>query len=168
MLSGVMLNVAMLSVVVLNVIVLNVVMLSVAVLNVVLLNVIMLSVAVLNVVMLSVAVLNVILLNVVMVDVVMLNVVAPSNSAVGPGRKIRKRERERNKYNLPRSNDDAHFYYIDSLTLSVDVFDFNVDSGSVENKRRLFRFEKNDVKGFPGINVIKLFKIRNIRMFVLS
>jgi len=50
---------------------------------------------------------------------------------------------------LIRSTDDTLMYYIDTLTLSVDVFDFDVESGNVGNRRKLFRFDKNGIQGFP-------------------
>ena len=40
-------------------------------------------------------------------------------------------------------------YYIDTLSLGVDVFDFDVVAGDIKNRRRLFRFDENDVEGFP-------------------
>ena len=40
-------------------------------------------------------------------------------------------------------------YYIDTLTYGVDVFDFDVESGSISHRRKLFCFNKNSLQGFP-------------------
>jgi hypothetical protein len=77
MLSVVMLNDIMLSVVMLSVVMLNVIMLSVVMLSVIMLNVIMLNVVMLSVIMRNVVMLNVVMLIVIMLNGVMLNVVAP-------------------------------------------------------------------------------------------
>ena len=48
-----------------------------------------------------------------------------------------------------RSKDNSLMYYIDTLTLNVEVFDFDDITGSVSNRRNLFSFEKNRIEGFP-------------------
>ena len=40
-------------------------------------------------------------------------------------------------------------YYIDTMTLSVEVLDFDDVTGTVTNRRILFGFEKNGIKGYP-------------------
>jgi len=40
-------------------------------------------------------------------------------------------------------------YYIDTISLGVDVFDFNVANGDLTNRRRLFKFDDNGVQGYP-------------------
>jgi gluconolactonase len=50
---------------------------------------------------------------------------------------------------ISRSNDNSLMYYIDTLTLNVEVFDFDDATGSLSNRRNLFSFEKNRVEGFP-------------------
>lgn len=45
------------------------------------------------------------------------------------------------------SPDNSLFYYIDSLTREVSVYDFDLSTGSINNKRRFIGFSEED--GFP-------------------
>ena len=45
------------------------------------------------------------------------------------------------------SPDNSLFYYIDSLTREVSVYDFDLSTGSINNKRRFISFSEED--GFP-------------------
>ena len=45
------------------------------------------------------------------------------------------------------STDDSLFYYIDSPTREVSVYDFDLSTGSINNKRRFMSFTEED--GFP-------------------
>ena len=45
------------------------------------------------------------------------------------------------------SPDDSLFYYIDSPTREVSVYDFDLSTGSINNKRRFISFSEED--GFP-------------------
>ncbi|XP_066994233.2 regucalcin [Anabrus simplex] len=50
---------------------------------------------------------------------------------------------------LAWSLDNKIMYYIDSLTLKVEAFDFNAEKGQAINRRTAFDFKANGVKGFP-------------------
>ena len=47
------------------------------------------------------------------------------------------------------SSDGTKFFYIDSLAYSVDVFDYDIQNGSVSNRKVLFDLKKNGIKGLP-------------------
>ena len=47
------------------------------------------------------------------------------------------------------SKDDKTFYYIDTLEFRVDAFDYDIETGSVSNRRTVFDFGANKIKGFP-------------------
>nr|XP_023656806.1 regucalcin [Paramormyrops kingsleyae] len=48
---------------------------------------------------------------------------------------------------LDWSPDQSTFYYIDSLSYRVDAFDYSVATGSISNRREVYRLEKEE--GFP-------------------
>ncbi|KAK7866858.1 hypothetical protein R5R35_006026 [Gryllus longicercus] len=50
---------------------------------------------------------------------------------------------------LAWSHDKTLFYYIDSPTKRVDVFDFDVADGNIANRRTAFDFVANHVEGVP-------------------
>ncbi|XP_037962670.2 regucalcin [Plutella xylostella] len=46
-----------------------------------------------------------------------------------------------------RSN--KYMFYIDTPTRNIDVFDFDLDTGMIRNRRTIFSFESNNVTGLP-------------------
>jgi gluconolactonase len=50
---------------------------------------------------------------------------------------------------LAWSSDGSKFFYIDSVAYSVDVFDYDVENGTVSNRRVLFDLKKNGIAGLP-------------------
>lgn len=50
---------------------------------------------------------------------------------------------------LAWSHDRSTFYYIDSLANSVDAFEYDDAAGKISNRRVVFDFKKNDIKGVP-------------------
>ncbi|XP_043928497.1 regucalcin [Protopterus annectens] len=48
---------------------------------------------------------------------------------------------------LDWSPDHKHFYYVDSLSYRVDVFDYDINSGSICNRRVLYKMEEDE--GIP-------------------
>lgn len=50
---------------------------------------------------------------------------------------------------LAWSADNKKFYYIDSLKLTVDSYDYDISTGNIANEKTLFCFKKNNVNGFP-------------------
>ncbi|CAG0913320.1 unnamed protein product [Notodromas monacha] len=47
------------------------------------------------------------------------------------------------------SSDDKLFYYIDTWSLRVDVFDYDIDSATISNRRTLFDLVENGFEGSP-------------------
>ena len=47
------------------------------------------------------------------------------------------------------SSDGSKFFYIDSLVHTVDVFDYDIRTGTASNRRVLFDLKKNGIKGIP-------------------
>uniref|UniRef100_A0A224XUC0 Regucalcin n=1 Tax=Panstrongylus lignarius TaxID=156445 RepID=A0A224XUC0_9HEMI len=47
------------------------------------------------------------------------------------------------------NGDNTIMYYIDSPTRKIDAFDFYLKTATIENRRTLFDFEKNNVPGLP-------------------
>ncbi|XP_059051803.1 regucalcin-like isoform X1 [Achroia grisella] len=47
------------------------------------------------------------------------------------------------------TSDNKYMFYIDSPTRNVDVFDFNLNTGNLRNRRTLFSFNANNVTGVP-------------------
>ncbi|XP_013186262.2 regucalcin-like [Amyelois transitella] len=45
--------------------------------------------------------------------------------------------------------DNKYMFYIDTTTRNVDVFDFDLDSATLRNRRTLFSFKANNVSGDP-------------------
>ncbi|XP_022815254.1 regucalcin-like [Spodoptera litura] len=45
--------------------------------------------------------------------------------------------------------DKKFMFYIDSPTRNIDVFDFDLEEGSVRNRRTLFSYQANNVSGVP-------------------
>ena len=50
---------------------------------------------------------------------------------------------------LEWSLDGKKMYYIDSLTLKIDSFDFDIETGNISNRRTVFDLKENEIKGFP-------------------
>ena len=50
---------------------------------------------------------------------------------------------------LAWSSDGSKFFYIDSLAHSVDVFDYDIQNGSVSNRKVLFDLKKHGIQGLP-------------------
>ena len=50
---------------------------------------------------------------------------------------------------LEWSLDGKTMYYIDSLTLKIDSFDFDIDTGNIKNRKTVFDLKENEIKGFP-------------------
>jgi len=50
---------------------------------------------------------------------------------------------------LAWTSDNSTFYYIDSFSYRVDVFDFNDVTGTLSNRRPAFDFKANGVDGIP-------------------
>ncbi|XP_073959187.1 regucalcin-like [Choristoneura fumiferana] len=52
--------------------------------------------------------------------------------------------------------DNKFMFYIDSPTKNIDVFDFNLNTGAIRNRRTLFSFQANNVTGDPdGMTIDK-------------
>ncbi|XP_049884815.1 regucalcin-like [Pectinophora gossypiella] len=47
------------------------------------------------------------------------------------------------------TSDNKYMFYIDTPTRNVDVFDFELATGSIRNRRTLFSFQANNVTGLP-------------------
>ncbi|CAG4959772.1 unnamed protein product [Colias eurytheme] len=47
------------------------------------------------------------------------------------------------------TSDDKFMFYIDSPLRTIDVFDFNIETGDIRNRRTLFSFQKHNVTGVP-------------------
>ncbi|CAH2054425.1 unnamed protein product, partial [Iphiclides podalirius] len=47
------------------------------------------------------------------------------------------------------TSDNKFMFYIDTPTRNIDVFDFNLDEGTICNRRTLFSFQTNNVTGMP-------------------
>lgn len=45
--------------------------------------------------------------------------------------------------------EQTRFYYIDTPTRKIDVFDYDIQTGSIANRRTLFDFQTNSVPGSP-------------------
>ncbi|XP_015116165.1 regucalcin isoform X2 [Diachasma alloeum] len=57
---------------------------------------------------------------------------------------------------LSWSHDSETFYYIDSPTLEVVAYDYDMESGDISNKRVIFNLKENDVPGVPdGMTIDK-------------
>lgn len=41
------------------------------------------------------------------------------------------------------------FYYIDSMKRTVDAFDYDVEKGTIANRREIFNLDKQNIQGFP-------------------
>lgn len=50
---------------------------------------------------------------------------------------------------LTWSPDNKIFYYIDTITSTIDAFDYDIENGEIANRRVIFDLKKNNVKGFP-------------------
>ena len=50
---------------------------------------------------------------------------------------------------LDWSLDGKIMYYIDSLALKVEAFDYDATNGNIQNRRTVFDLPSNGVKGFP-------------------
>jgi len=50
---------------------------------------------------------------------------------------------------LAWSSDNKTFYYIDSLTYRVDAWDYDSVGGVISNRRPVFDFKANNIKGIP-------------------
>ncbi|KAK7866866.1 hypothetical protein R5R35_006032 [Gryllus longicercus] len=50
---------------------------------------------------------------------------------------------------LAWSRDNKVFYYIDTWTHKVDAFDFDIKNGVISNRRTVFDFSANGIKGLP-------------------
>ncbi|CAH0596361.1 unnamed protein product [Chrysodeixis includens] len=50
---------------------------------------------------------------------------------------------------LAWTSDKKFMFYIDTPTRNIDVFDFDLDNGSIRNRRTLFSFQANNVTGLP-------------------
>lgn len=52
--------------------------------------------------------------------------------------------------------DNKFMFYIDSPSRNIDVFDYNLQNGSIRNRRTLFSFQANNVTGVPdGMTIDK-------------
>ena len=52
------------------------------------------------------------------------------------------------------SHDNKTFYYVDSAAGAVFGYDFDNQNGTIKNKRTIFDFKSNGLKGFPdGLTV---------------
>ncbi|KAM3961187.1 regucalcin [Aphomia sociella] len=47
------------------------------------------------------------------------------------------------------TSDNKYMFYIDTPTRNIDVFDFELDTGIIRNRRTLFSFQANNVTGSP-------------------
>ncbi|CAH4027430.1 regucalcin-like [Pieris brassicae] len=47
------------------------------------------------------------------------------------------------------TSDDLFMFYIDSVLRNIQVFDYDLDTGSIRNRRTLFDFQINNVTGVP-------------------
>ncbi|KAJ9590540.1 hypothetical protein L9F63_016442, partial [Diploptera punctata] len=50
---------------------------------------------------------------------------------------------------LAWNKDNTLLYYIDTATLQVDVFDFDLEAGTIANRRKVFNLAENNVTGSP-------------------
>ncbi|KAL4702693.1 hypothetical protein ACJJTC_011558 [Scirpophaga incertulas] len=50
---------------------------------------------------------------------------------------------------LAWTKDNKFMFYIDTPTRNIDVFDFELDTGILHNRRTLFSFQANNVTGLP-------------------
>lgn len=50
---------------------------------------------------------------------------------------------------LAWSSDGSKFFYIDSVAYSVDVFDYDIEKGTVSNRNVLFDLKKHGINGLP-------------------
>ncbi|CAG0913398.1 unnamed protein product [Notodromas monacha] len=52
------------------------------------------------------------------------------------------------------SPDDSVFYYVDSVEMRVDAFDFNIKEGTIDNRRTIFDLPSNGFESIPdGLTV---------------
>ncbi|CAG9859542.1 unnamed protein product [Phyllotreta striolata] len=47
------------------------------------------------------------------------------------------------------SRDDKKMYYIDSVTRSIDSFDFDINKGTIANRQTIFTVAKHNIQGTP-------------------
>ncbi|KAG6457530.1 regucalcin [Manduca sexta] len=47
------------------------------------------------------------------------------------------------------TSDNKFMFYIDTPTRNIDVFDFDLENGSIRNRRTIFSFQANNVTGLP-------------------
>ncbi|XP_041982841.1 regucalcin-like [Aricia agestis] len=45
--------------------------------------------------------------------------------------------------------DNKYMFYIDTPTRNIDVFNFDLETGSIRNRRTLFSFQANNITGLP-------------------
>ncbi|PSN29600.1 Regucalcin, partial [Blattella germanica] len=50
---------------------------------------------------------------------------------------------------LAWNENNTLMYYIDYLPAGVDVFDFNLESGTIANRRKIFDLREHGIEGFP-------------------